>query len=244
VVFSRGVFFLLLMLWATAGSAEQMTLWVVEPFLELRSGPGEAYPRFHAVEKGESLRLLRRKTNWFKVRTQGGKQGWISQTQLEQLRFRQNSSLKLRPVAKADYLARRWEVGFAGGVFAGDPLVVLRGGYRFNPNLLLEAGLSKVSGVFSSSNIYQLSLVSRPMPTLTWAPYFSLGVGRFENRPRATLVDARPVDATAITAGVGVRRYITRRFLLRLGLKDYLLLVDDNQADEHTEWLLGVSAFF
>jgi len=244
VVFSRGVFFLLLMLWATAGSAEQMMLWVVEPFLELRSGPGEAYPRFHAVEKGESLRLLRRKTNWFKVRTQGGKQGWISQAELEQLRFQDRFTLKMHPVAKADYLARRWEVGFAGGVFAGDPLVVLRGGYRFNPNLLLEAGLSKVSGVFSSSNIYQLSLVSRPMPTLTWAPYFSLGVGRFENRPRATLVDARPVDATAITAGVGVRRYITRRFLLRLGLKDYLLLVDDNQADEHTEWLLGVSAFF
>ncbi len=244
MVFSRGALFLLLMLLATAARAEQMTLWVVEPFVQLRTGPGEAYPRFYAVEKGESLRLLRRKTSWFKVRAASGKEGWINQKQLEQLRFRDRATLKLRPVAKVDYLARRWEVGFAGGVFAGDPLVVVRGGYRFNPNLLLEAGLSKVSGVFSSSNIYQLSLVSRPMPKLTWAPYFSLGVGRFENRPRSTLVDARFVDATAITAGLGVRRYIGRRFLLRLDLKDYLLLVDDNQADEHTEWLLGVSAFF
>ncbi|MDQ7016709.1 MAG: SH3 domain-containing protein [Gammaproteobacteria bacterium] len=242
MVFSR-LFGLLLFFLATGAQAESLTLWVVQPFLELRTGPGEAYPRFYAVEQGQSLRLLRRKTSWFKVRAQG-KEGWISQAELEQLRFRDRSSLQLRPVAKADYLARRWELGFAGGLFAGDAVSMLRGGYRFNPNLLLEVGVSNVSGIFSSSNMYQLSLVSRPMPELTWAPYFSLGLGRFENRPRATLVDARNVDATAITAGIGLRRYITRRFLLRLDLKDYLLLVDDNQADEHTEWLLGVSAFF
>ncbi|MDQ7074911.1 MAG: SH3 domain-containing protein [Gammaproteobacteria bacterium] len=243
MVFSRLFRLLLLFLLATGAQAESLTLWVVQPFLELRTGPGEAYPRFYAVEQGQSLRLLRRKTSWFKVRAQG-KEGWISQAQLEQLRFRDRSSLQLRPVAKADYLARRWELGFAGGLFSGDAVSMLRGGYRFNPNLLLEVGVSNVSGIFSSSNMYQLALVSRPMPSLTWAPYFSLGLGRFENRPRATLVDARNVDATAITAGIGLRRYITRRFLLRLDLKDYLLLVDDNQADEHTEWLLGVSAFF
>src|SRR5688500_18034811 len=47
-------------------------VFVSEPYLELASGPGRGYPVFHVVERDESVDVLYRRTDWFKVRTERG----------------------------------------------------------------------------------------------------------------------------------------------------------------------------
>jgi len=56
---------------------------VADPYLELHTGPGRGYPIFDIAERGERVEILGRHTDWFKVRTARGKQGWVSRTQME-----------------------------------------------------------------------------------------------------------------------------------------------------------------
>ena len=43
------------------------TLQVIDPFVELHTGPGRGYPVFHVVEQGESIAVLTRRPDWYEV---------------------------------------------------------------------------------------------------------------------------------------------------------------------------------
>jgi SH3-like domain-containing protein len=64
-----------------AGGGERVV--VQDAYLEFRTGPGRGFPVFHVVDRGESVELLRRRTDWIKVRVDGGKEGWVNRSQLE-----------------------------------------------------------------------------------------------------------------------------------------------------------------
>ena len=51
---------------------------VVDPYLELHTGPGRGYPVTQVVERGEWVEILKRRTDWFKIRTSQGKEGWAA----------------------------------------------------------------------------------------------------------------------------------------------------------------------
>ena len=64
-----------------AGGGDRVV--VQDAYLEFRTGPGRGFPVFHVVDRGESVELLRRRTDWIKVRVDGGKEGWVNRSQLE-----------------------------------------------------------------------------------------------------------------------------------------------------------------
>ena len=64
---------------AVSAAREYLQLLVAQPYLELHTGPGRGYPVFHAVPRDESVDVLFRRTDWFKVRTERGVEGWASQ---------------------------------------------------------------------------------------------------------------------------------------------------------------------
>ena len=51
---------------------------VKDAFIDLYAGSELEYPVFDIVERGESIWLIKRYTDWFKVRTKQGKEGWVS----------------------------------------------------------------------------------------------------------------------------------------------------------------------
>ena len=53
-----------------------LQVFVSEPYLELATGPGRGYPVFHVVGREESVDVLHRRTDWFKVRDEQGVEGW------------------------------------------------------------------------------------------------------------------------------------------------------------------------
>ena len=55
---------------------------VAEPFLELHTGPGRGFPVFHVVDKGEQIDVVKRRTDWFQVRTAKGVEGWVKLEQM------------------------------------------------------------------------------------------------------------------------------------------------------------------
>jgi hypothetical protein len=217
---------------------------VVDPYLELRTGPGRGFPVFYVAERDEWVEILVRRTDWFKIRTERGKEGWTSRQQMENTLTEAGVKKSFRDVLLEDYLKRRLEIGFAAGRLEDDSLLSVRAGYKLTDNLLAEFTIAQVSGDFSSTTLYYASLVSQPFPEWRLSPFFTLGAGRFENTPKATLVGGVKTKADMANVGIGARYYLTRRFLFRLDYKTHVVLISDNRTDDYQEWSAGFSFFF
>lgn len=217
---------------------------VADPYLELRTGPGRGYPVTTIAERGESVEILRRHTDWFRLRNARGQEGWASREQMERTLTEAGVAMTFRDVLVEDYLRRKLEVGFSFGRFESDPILTAHIGYRLHENFLTEVNLSQVPGEFSSTTLIYGAIVSQPYPDESWSPFLSLGAGRFSNKPKATLVSAIDTNAEMANAGLGLRYYLTRRFVLRVQVMEHVALIDHNRNQTFKEWSLGLSAFF
>ncbi|MEM8984972.1 MAG: SH3 domain-containing protein, partial [Pseudomonadota bacterium] len=74
---------LLLALASSALADEPIRVTVADAFLELHTGPGRGYPVDYVVERDESVVILMRRTNWFKVRADNGREGWVRERDME-----------------------------------------------------------------------------------------------------------------------------------------------------------------
>lgn len=219
-------------------------VWVADPYLELHTGPGRAYPIFDIAERGERVEVLKRHTDWFKVRTARGKEGWVSRAQMEATLTEAGEKKTFRDVLFDDYLARRMEFGFSFGSLNHDPLLSAYAGYRLHENFIVEFTISQSAGDFSTTSLYYASLVSQPFPDSRWSPFFALGAGRFTNTPKATLVSANETKGGLANAAIGLRYYVTRQFFLHVEAKKHVALIDYNRTDDYTELSVGAAFFF
>lgn len=233
------------------GSGATLPVWaeyehvqVVEPYLELHTGPGRGYPITHVIERNEQIEILLRKTDWFKVRSAQGKEGWVPRSRIQQTLTDAGVPLRLRDVKIDDYRSRRFELGFSGGLLEGDAFMMVNTAYRFNPNLTVGTTLGQASGDFSSSVLYYLSILSEPLPEWRVSPFLSLGLGRFHNRPRSTLVSAVETESNMANAALGARAYLTRRFVVRGDYRRHVVFVDQNRINDYNELSLGIAIFF
>jgi hypothetical protein len=235
---------LLLLIPLAMGAVAYQRVQVQDPYMDMHTGPGRGFPAVQVVERGEWVEILMRKTDWFKVRTENGKEGWVVRSQMEKTLTGAGVRKNFRDVLMDDYLNRRLEMGFAAGRFDGDPSLSVRSSYRFNSFIVGEFNLSQVSGVFSSSRIVDLSLQIAPYSDNRFSPYFNLGFGHFKNEPKAPLVNALDTSATTAVVGVGLRVYLTRRFIVRADFKNYVVMIDTDRNEEFQQWLTGFSFFF
>lgn len=239
------VLILMLVLISSATNADELPeVQVADPYLELRTGAGEGYPVFYVVDRGEFVDVLRRKTDWFKVRTQKGKVGWVHRQQLEKTLGPDGKQTKFFELSVDDFASRRWEIGVTGGVFNSDPVMSIYGGFALTPNLSSELTLSKVIGDYSSSQLVNLNLLSQPFPEWRYSPFFTLGMGYIETTPRVTLIQAKDRTDLIANVGVGVKMYLTRRFILRGEFKSYVAFSSDDNNEEFKEWKAGFAFFF
>ena len=212
--------------------------------IELHSGPGRGYPIFYVAERGEQIEVLKRRTDWFKIRIQRGEEGWVNDTQLART-FRLNGEpTDLPGLTLADHADRRWEFGVLYGDFGGANVVSTYGAFSMSENLSVELWYSDMLGRFSNSQLVNFNIVHMFFPEWRASPFFTLGTGVIHTEPKGTIVAT--VDRTDNLAhvGVGVRTYISRRLLFRAEYKTYVVFTsrDDNQ--EISEWKAGFSFFF
>ncbi|MDH5487877.1 MAG: SH3 domain-containing protein [Gammaproteobacteria bacterium] len=217
---------------------------VTDPYIELRTGPGRGFPVFYTADRSEWIEILMRKTDWYKVRLDIGKEGWVNRAQLENTLTEAGARITFRDLMLTDYLHRRLEAGFAWGRFEQEPVLVMRLGYRLTPNFFAELSASQVTATFSSTSLIQANLLASPYPDRRISPFFTLGAGRYRQTPRATLVNAPEISVTAANAGLGVRVYLTRNFLVRADFREYMAPVNDNRVDSFREWTIGLGIFF
>lgn len=227
-----------------ADAPAEERLRVADPFLELHTGPGRGFPIFFVVSRDEFVVVQLRSTDWYRVRTDGGKEGWVHRSQLANTFTEAGVQKTFRDIALDDYLARRVQLGAAWGKFKTEPMLKLWTSYRFSETLSVEATAGQVQGLFSGTNIWHVNLVSEPLSDKRLSPFFSIGVGKFKNLPNQTLVSAIPTDAKLSNASIGARYYLTDRFILRADYTLYTAFVGDTRTGEYRAKTIGLAFFF
>ena len=217
---------------------------IADAYIELHTGPGSGFPIFHVEERGEKIQIIKSKTEWFKVKTDKNKIGWVSRKQLEQTLTQAGVKKTFKDILLDDYIRSRLEFGIATGLFEDEQSFTLRIGYKLIPNLSFEIAYTKASGSFSSSTLYQGNFVLQLYPESRFSPFLLLGYGIFENVPATSLVSATNASLDMGNAGIGFKYYLTDKFYFRADATTYVVLVGDNRSDEYTHFNAGFSFFF
>jgi hypothetical protein len=238
------LFALLLGAGAAPKAAAQERVQITDPYIELHTGPGRGFPVFFVAERSEWIEILLRRTDWFKVRTADGQEGWVNRAQLESTLTEAGTTKAFRDVLLDDYLRRRLEMGAAWGLFDGEPMIKVWGGYRFADALGIELTIGQVQGTFAGTELWNVNLNVEPWSDQRLSPFFGVGVGRFRNFPNLSLVNAVETTANLANAAIGVRWYISERFVARLDYTMYLAYVSDSSSTDYQAATLGIAFFF
>jgi hypothetical protein len=229
---------------AAGAQRQPREVTITDPFIELHTGPGRGYPVFYVAERGEEITITKRRTDWFQVEVARGQEGWVHFEQLATTLEPDGEPFDLPTLGFNDYAARRWEVGALYGDFGGANVIGTYGSRSFTPNLSGELWLSQALGRFSDSTLVTLNVVHLMYPDWRASPYFTLGGGVIKTEPKATLVATTDRTDSIAQAGVGMRMYLTRRFVFRAEYKAHVVFTSRDDNEEVREWKAGFSFFF
>jgi hypothetical protein len=228
-----------------ARAAHELTqVFVTQPYLSLHTGPGRGYPVAQVVARGESVDVLFRRTDWFKVRTERGIEGWASVRELAQASLADGSNFKVSMGDLAGFASHRWESGIYAGAYAGATLIAGYSALSLTDNLKIEVGASQYLGNVSNGYIVEAGLAHVFIPEWRFSPLVTVGTGYEHIAPKVLLV--RPVDRDnqVAYAGVGARLYLTRRFFFRGEYRQYVVFTRTNANEVNEEWRLGFGFFY
>jgi uncharacterized protein YgiM (DUF1202 family) len=217
---------------------------ITDPYIELRSGPGRGYPIFFVAPRNDWIEIELRHTDWFRIRTEDNKVGWVSRQQLESTLTAAGSTKSFRDVLLDDYLTRKVQLGAAWGHFKSEPMLKLWTSYRVSDTLSIEGTLGQVQGVFSGTDLWHVDILIEPWSDHRVSPFFGVGVGKFKNFPNLSLIGAQDTNAKLAVARVGLRYYLTERFVMSGDYSLYTAFISDQRSTEYKAWTLGLSFFF
>ena len=217
---------------------------VAEPYLEMHTGPGRGYPVFHVVDRGEQVQVIKRRTDWFMVRTVRGKEGWVRRAAMELTLTPDGEPTQFADADFGDFTRRRWEAGFLAGDFEGANVMSVYAGYYLTQNLSAELSVSQIYGDYSDALSASANLLAQPFPEWRLSPFFLLGIGVIRTDPNVTLVNERDRTEQISNVGLGVRWYLTRRFILRAEYQNHVIFQNKDDNQEIDEWKAGFAFFF
>lgn len=229
---------------AVLDSSKYVQVEVADPYVELRTGPGRGYPVTRVVPRGERVDVLFRRTDWFKVRDDRGREGWADRKQMLRTLLASGDTLRLEEPGRRDYDEDPWEAGGLSGNFGGGNVNTAYVGYALNEHFSVEVAASQVLGRASNSVLGTVGLVHTIRPDWRVAPFVGLGTGVVSIKPKATIVSV--VDRTEQVAfiGGGVKVYLSRRFVFRADYRSYVIFTEREENEERNEWKVGFAFFF
>jgi uncharacterized protein YgiM (DUF1202 family) len=227
-----------------AAQRELLQLFIAEPYLELHTAPGRGYPVTQVVARGESVEVLVRQTEWFKVRTERGIEGWAYDRDLAKTKLADGSPFTFRMGDRAGFTSHRWETGIMVGAYGGATLISAYGALSLTNETKLELAEGQFLGNLSNGYLIDLGLSHVFLPEWRLSPFVTLGMGFERLNPKATL--AVPLDQNSQTAyaGFGARFYIGRRFFLRGEYRHHEVFTSRDSNEVKQEWKAGFAFFY
>ncbi len=238
----------------SAQAAEQkphFRVEVAEPYINIRTGPGKAYPVFYVGQRGQQLTTLKRRGLWYKVEmpTTGERTivGWTHRDDL-------GNTL----VAGTEMLARdhermnfaytpRFEASFLLGRMKGegdsDSLAGILS-YRLTPMIDTELQLGKWIGNTEEGWYTNGQLTYLPFRDWWVKPFVAVGYGYLARDARGTNILQFDNSDHFLLAGSGLKIRITSQYGLRLEYRHLNTLTTKDDNSELEQWQVGLSATF
>lgn len=225
-----------------------MALKIAEPYIDIHTGPGRGYPVTYVATKGQLIYVKKQRTDWFKVslfiRKGNIKTGWVKQSALALTLTPRGQGIRLNRSTREDYRNRKWEVGFLGGRFDSISTNSFYVGYAFSRYFSSELWLEDILGDFSSAKMATINIVHHPFPDWRVSPFFSLGAGAIKIKNKNRLLQNPDTNDDILNVGLGIKTYVSQRFMFRAEYKNYVLLTSRDENEEPEAWKLGFSLFF
>lgn len=237
-----------LLLWSlglgAAHAAEYLQLFIQDPYLELHTGPGRGYPVAQVVARGDSVDVLKRRTEWFLVRTGRGIEGWASERDLLRAQLADGTLFSFNRGDRAGFTRHRWESGVMLGDYAGATLISGFTALSLTDSLKVELGVGQFLGDLSNGYLLDLGLNQVLFPQWRFSPFLTLGTGFERTEPKATLAVPLDQDSQTAYAGFGARYYLGRRFFLRGEYRHHTVFTSRDSNEVKEEWKLGFAFFY
>jgi len=225
-----------------------MRLTVIDPYAEVRTGPGRGYPVFYAIEQGEIIEVITRRPGWFEVRAGNGQTGWTSTAELSRTMQASGEPADLPSVSYGDYLTRSWRAGlktgqFINGELDGVDMFSATAGYRALSWLGVELELGNVFGNDVRGRFYGLNVLAEPFTRWRFSPFVTYGIGELSVDSQPKLVPLNIEESSFDTYSMGVNYYIGRNFLIK-GSYRWFTVDTDIETERVEAWNIGFNAFF
>ena len=226
----------------TLAKSRLVEVIITDPFIEMHSGPGRGYPVTYVVGRDDTVTVLYSRTEWHKVRATGGQEGWVRRSDLARSRLASGEPAPIPPYP--DFASHRWELGAGYGVFNHQNLVTGYGDFSLTDSLDAEFVLQQAFGTIDNRYVATIGLRHTFIPEWKWfSPTAGIGTGYQYIDDK---VPPKPLENHNQLAYVslGVRGFITRRFMWRADWRKYDVFTHQNQNEEPEEWKFGLAVFF
>lgn|GEM_PF-1563632 len=220
------------------------TVYVIEPFANMRTGPGRAYPIRHVLEQNEKAIILKKRTNWLKVKTRKDHVGWVRASQFQASFSEQGQAIEFQQPVKQAFLDRKIEVGLLGGTLDSASSLTYFASYHFTPNISGEIQLAESFGNFSTRKVISARLTHQMYPSWIVSPMFSLGAGIVKTSPDANLAQSQDREDNMLSVGAGFITKISRRFFVRIEYENNVVLTTRETNEEVEQWKAGFGVYF
>lgn len=216
---------------------------VSDPYVEMHTGPGRGYPIFYVAAQGDHITILKEHTDWYKIRTPRGKEGWVHVSQMSSTLDLDGQPIAFPMYGLDEFTKRRWTFGVGGGDFDGARVINATGAFALTPNIRAEIVASQLLGDYSDGYMGTASIVMSPFPEWRMSPFFGIGTGIIHIEPQTTIVQSEDRTDEIVHVGAGFDVYVSQRFIFSVVYKHHTVLTsrDDNQ--EIDEWTAGFSVF-
>lgn len=222
---------------------DPITVVVGAPFIELQLFPGRGYPKFHAVEKHQIIKILKSRAGWYLIATEDGIEGWVRRRDLEPL-YALDGTLLDFSEHEWHEAEDPWQLALLGGKLDGDGAYNIMLGYRFTPNLSAELKYTQAFGDYYNVKLASAHVVHQAFPKWRISPFFTLGAGVLKTFPDAVLIEAEDREDSVLTVGTGLFVYLHHKVIARLEYNKHTVLTTQDNNDEVEEWKAGLSVLF
>jgi uncharacterized protein YgiM (DUF1202 family) len=226
-----------------AGAAQKhLELIVVDPYLEMHSGPGRGFPIVYVIGRDEQVTVLYSRTDWYKVRAPGGQEGWVRRADLARTLSASGEPAPIPPYP--DFATHRWEFGAGYGVYNRENMVTAYADFGLTSSLDIELVVQQAFGTLDNRFITSIGMRHTFIPEWKWfSPTAGIGTAYQYIKdvvPPAPLQDSNQMAYVSL----GARGFITRRFMWRADWRRYVVFNNQNVNEELEEWKLDLAVFF
>jgi len=226
-----------------ADLADALEVRVIDPYLELHTGPGRGYPVIYVVEKGEDISVISRRTTWYLIADRRGKTGWVTRESLARTLQGTGTPVALPETRHGDFLRSKVRLGFTVGDQDGSDQLSMIAGYRLTKHFGVEAEYGKFFAYNGEGELQSASVIVEPTDRWSFSPFLSLGYGHQSFDRKDRLPGAGDVTGDFTSYGAGVNYYIGFNFVLRGEYRQLTFSVDDDTV-RNDVWRIGFSSFF